>query len=119
MDIADLEDWMAGYQAAWETNDPRDIGRLFSEDGLYYTAPHRAPWRGRDQIIKGWIGRKDEPGTYDFRYELVGVYERVGVVRGWTRYFDHDPPKEYHHLWVIKVNSENECEEFTEWWMLA
>jgi hypothetical protein len=117
MDIAGVEEWVAGYRAAWDSNNPQEIDRLFSDEGLYFTSPHREPWRGRDQIVAGWIGRKDEPGSYDFRHEVLGVYGQVGFVRGWTRYFD--PPKEYSNLWVIKFNPRGECEEFTEWWMRA
>ena len=48
MDRAAVDRWMKGYLKAWESNDPQDIGTLFTDDATYYTAPHK-PQRPRDQ----------------------------------------------------------------------
>ena len=115
MDATTLERWLAGYVRAWETNDPEDIGRLFAADAVYSTAPFGEPWRGREAIVAGWLDRKDEPGTWTFRYEVLAIAGDLGFVRGWTRYTD--PPAEYSNLWVIRLTSDGRCSEFTEWWM--
>ncbi|MCH7760616.1 nuclear transport factor 2 family protein [candidate division TA06 bacterium] len=115
MEIKDLQLWVEGYILAWNTNNPEDIGRLFTLKGRYYTAPYRVPWEGRQQIISGWLGRKDLPGEFEFRHEILGVSGNEGFIRGWTKY--HDPPREYSNLWVVRLNNKGECEEFIEWWM--
>lgn len=115
MDQRDGESWVNSYVRAWNTNDPQDIARLFTEDAKYYTAPHREPWSGRDAIIAGWLDRKDEPGTYEFRHEVLAVAGNLGFVRGWTTY--KNPPKNYSNLWVIRFAPDGRCAEFTEWWM--
>ena len=115
MEAKDVAAWVDGYVRAWETNDPADIGRLFVDDAAYYTAPFREPWRGREAIVAGWLDRKDEPGTWTFRYEVLAIAGDLGFVRGWTRYTD--PPAEYSNLWVIQLTSDGRCSEFTEWWM--
>lgn len=116
MNIQQLETWMQGYLQAWKSNDPQDIGRLFSEHAHYYTAPFREPWRGRDGIINGWLNRKDTPGTYTFRYQILGATEDMGFVRGWTDY--QTPQRSYSNLWMIKLDDQGTCTEFTEWFML-
>jgi uncharacterized protein (TIGR02246 family) len=55
MVAADVARWVDGYIRAWKTNDPADIGRLFTEDARYFTAPYRQPWTGRDAIVAGWL----------------------------------------------------------------
>lgn len=115
MDRRDVESWITGYVRAWNTNDPADIARLFTVDAAYYTAPYRTPWSGRDAIIAGWLDRKDEPGTFEFRFEVLAVAHDVGFVRGWTAY--HHPPKRYSNLWVIRFAPDGRATEFTEWWM--
>ncbi len=119
MDARQLEEWVAGYVRAWTTNDPGDIGRLFAEDARYFTAPHAEPWRGREGIVAGWIERKDEPGTWTFRHEIVAVCDDVGFVRGWTDYAEtaDSPATRYSNLWVIRLDSKGRCRAFTEWWM--
>jgi uncharacterized protein (TIGR02246 family) len=110
-----LTGWIDGYVRAWDTNDPRDIGDLFTDDAVYYTAPFRPPWRGRDKIVAGWLDRKDEPGDAEFDWEPLVVTPEVAVVQGTTRY--RDPAQTYSNLWVIRLDGEGRASEFTEWWM--
>jgi ketosteroid isomerase-like protein len=115
MNASDVERWVDGYVHAWQSNDPAAIGRLFTDDALYFTAPDRDPWRGRDGIVAGWLERKDEPGQWGFRHEVLAVAGDLGFVRGWTTYAN--PPTEYSNLWVIRLTPAGQCAEFTEWWM--
>jgi ketosteroid isomerase-like protein len=104
------------YVKAWETNDPQDIAALFTEDAVYYTAPHREPWRGRDAIVAGWLGRKDEPGDWwTFEFRVQDVVGNKGYVRGTTRYQTDE--SDYSNLWEVTLDDEGRCSEFVEWWM--
>lgn len=114
MDRSDVETWLGRYVRAWETNDPADIAQLFTGDARYFTAPHRDPWVGPDAIAGGWVDRKDEPGTWTFRSEVLGIDGDLAFVRGWTTY-TNDP--DYTNLWVIRLDDQGKCSEFVEWWM--
>jgi SnoaL-like domain len=109
----DVDRWVNDYIRAWGSNDPAEIGSLFAEDAEYYTAPYRAPWAGRQGIVEGWLKRKDEPGGWEFRFEVLAVADGIGFVRGWTTY----PDAKYSNLWVIRLADDGRCREFTEWWM--
>ena len=106
---------MDGYVAAWNSNEPAAIGGLFSEDAAYYTEPYSPPWRGREEIVRRWLERKDEPGQTEFRWQPVAVTPEVAVVQGETVY--RTPPVTYSNLWVIRLDAEGRCTECTEWWM--
>jgi ketosteroid isomerase-like protein len=108
-----VERWVQGYVRAWGSNDPAAIGELFTEDATYYTAPFRPPWTGRQGIVDGWLDRKDEEGTWEFRFEVLAVADTTGFVRGWTAY----PDVRYSNLWVIHMAANGQCQDFTEWWM--
>jgi len=116
MDESSVADWMGRYLRAWGSNDPGDIGSLFTDDARYYTAPHREPWTGRDTIVREWLGRKDEPATWEFRWELLGISGGQAFIRGWTNYSDPELP-DYSNLWVIRLEPDGRCSEFIEWWM--
>jgi hypothetical protein len=98
LSYARLESWMKGYLEAWQSNFPADIEALFTEDALYYTAPFRDPWRGRDAIVAGWLGRKDEPGKWEFEWDPILLSSNIAFVQGETKYFDGPS---YSNLWVI------------------
>jgi uncharacterized protein (TIGR02246 family) len=108
-----LTKWIDGYLRAWNSNDPADIGALFTDDAAYFTAPFRPPWRGREAIIEGWLDRKDEPGETTFEWKPVVVTADVAVIEGTTTY----PTELYSNLWVIRLAADGRCSEFTEWWM--
>jgi len=114
MNETDLQRWVEAYMKAWGSNDPSDIGALFTEDAFYYTSPYREPWAGRNAIVEGWLGRKDDQGSWTFRFEVMNIDAgSTGFVRGWTAYADAT----YSNLWVIGLAGDGRCEEFTEWWM--
>lgn len=107
--------WVLKYVQAWTSNDPAAIGALFTEDARYFRAPFSKPWRGREAIVDGWIRNQDQPGTWDYRFEILGVEGEVGFVQGWTEYPEES--KSYVNLWVIRLTPAGECTEFTEWHM--
>jgi hypothetical protein len=116
MDRRTLEGWVDGYRRAWESNDPADIGALFTDDATYLTEPYAKPIVGREAIVADWLERKDEPGDTEWRSEVTAVCDDIGFVRGWAKYFT-PPPREYSNLWVIRLGEDGRCSEFTEWWM--
>ena len=105
--------WIDGYVRAWNSNDPDEIGVLFTMDAEYRTAPHRAPWRGRDAIVAWWLGNRDEPGETTFTWQPLIVTDDVAVITGTTAY----PDQTFSNLWIIRLGSDGQCREFTEWWM--
>lgn len=111
-----LRRWVDAYVAAWDSNDPAAIMALFTDDAVYYAEPHVEPWVGREEIVREWLGRKDEPGDHTFRSEPIALDGDLGFVRGWTTYAD-DPPKEYGNLWVIRLTPDGRASEFTEWYV--
>lgn len=114
MERKDVERWVEEYVRAWSSNDPEDIGGLFTDDASYYTAPFRKPWSGRDAIVRDWIDRKDEPGDWSFRSDVLAIADDIAFVQGQTDYASDG--KTYSNLWVIRMR-DGRCSEFTEWWM--
>jgi hypothetical protein len=113
--VTALAAWMARYERAWESNDPDEIGALFSDDALYYTEPYREPWRGREEIVEKWLDRKDEPGGWTFEWEPLVDTPELAIITGTATY--RDPPLGYSNLWVLRLADDGRCREFTEWWM--
>jgi uncharacterized protein (TIGR02246 family) len=112
-DLNSVTAWIEGYVRAWNSNDLADIAALFTEDAEYHTAPFRPPWRGREQIVAEWLERKDEPGETRFDWHPLAITADVAIIEGTTNY----PAQTYSNLWVIRLDAEGRCREFTEWWM--
>jgi ketosteroid isomerase-like protein len=60
----EVQEWLDHYLEAWSSNDPAQIGALFTEDAVYSYRPwqsekHSA--RGREAIVSGWLEQPDDP----------------------------------------------------------
>jgi ketosteroid isomerase-like protein len=115
IDRATVRSWLAGYVRAWTTNDPADIEALFTPDAVYRPTPHSDGWHGHRAIVAGWIGRKDDPGTWSFEHTILAVDGDVAVVEGRTAY--KAPPLDYSNLWVLRFAPDGRCREYVEWWV--
>lgn len=110
-----FSDWVERYLLAWGSNDPDDIGTLFAEDALYFTLPAREPWRGRSTIVEEWLGRKDDPGDWEFSYEVIARDGDLGIVRGVTEYKTDEGTLD--NLWEVTLDAEDRATRFVEWWI--
>jgi hypothetical protein len=108
------EQWVAGYVAAWESNDPEQIGALFSDDAVYLTSPDSEPRRGREEIVAGWLEDLDEPGSWSFDWRILHEDDGFVVVQGKTFY---PAEKDYLNLWIIRLDGDGRATEYTEWYM--
>ena len=115
IDRAAVRRWVDGYLQAWSTNDPDELAALFTEDARYWTLPTRPPIEGRDAIIRDWLDRADQPGTWTARLDILAVDGDVAVVQGEVDYAGSDD--DFANLWVIKFADDGRCAEFTEWWI--
>ncbi|HET6319499.1 MAG TPA: nuclear transport factor 2 family protein [Chloroflexota bacterium] len=122
IDRQSLSHWLQSYVNAWETYDAQAIGDLFSAEATY--AWH--PWdqaddvaRGREQIVKAWLGNRDIPGTYQAQYAPLAIDGDQALATGQTRYFDASGQLErhYHNLFVLRFDERGQCTSFTEWYM--
>ena len=105
--------WIDNYRAAWASNEPAQIGALFTEDAVFFPEPYAAPCRGREQIVEWWLDHKDEPGSWTFEWHPLVVTEDLAIIEGETVY----PTIRYSNLWVLRLDASGRARQFTEWWM--
>ncbi len=111
----DVTRWVEGYRRAWASNQPDHIRALFTDDAVYYEQPYGRPREGVDAIVADWLDRRDEPGEYEFSYDVLAADGDVGVVQGRTLYRTDD--SEYANLWVIRFADGGRARQFTDWWV--
>ena len=120
-----VQTWLDGYIAAWRTYDPAAIGDLFSADTTYRFHPWDEPIRGREEVVRAWVAPsgnasgRDEPDSWDARYEPYAVDGDNAVAVGWSRYFatGDTPEKLYHNVYLLEFDSDGRCRSFTEYFV--
>lgn len=121
----EVQRWLDRYIAAWQSYDPDAIGELFSDDAEYRYHPWDEPVRGRAEIVRAWVApagsqsQRDEPGSWDARYEPYVVDGDRAVAVGWSRYFAHGdtPEKVYHNSYLLEFDGDGRCRTFTEYYV--
>lgn len=117
MDHDAFQRWLDDYVAAWRTYEPEAVGALFAEDARYRYHPWDEPIVGRDAIVESWLGDRDEPGSWDARYEPWAIEGVRAVAVGVSRYLGPDREtvdREYHNVFLCRFDGDGRCSEFTE-----
>ncbi len=127
MDRARVQDWLDRYLEAWRAYDAALIADLFTPDAEYRFHPFGEPVRGRDAIVASWLtpsgpaSDRDEPGTFDGRYEPWAVEGDRAVAVGHTVYWADAAhsrvDKTYDNAWLLEFDPEGRCHRFTEFFM--
>lgn len=112
-----VEQWVDGYRRAWESNDPDDVRRLFTDDAEYRLTPSAEPWVGQEAIVAGWLEHQDPPGSTEWSWERVAVEGDTAVVRCATVYPDGPKRGTYDNLWVLRFADDGRVRSFTDWWI--
>lgn len=121
----DVQNWLDRYVAAWRSYDPGAIGDLFSDDADYRYHPWDEPLQGRAEIVRSWVApegnesQRDEPDTWEARYEPYAVEGDRAVAVGWSRYLatGDAPEKLYHNSYLLRFDDSGQCRSFTEFFV--
>lgn len=132
MDRTALQAWLDRYVEAWKSYDPDQIRELFGEGVTYRFHPYDPDdevVRGREALVRDWIepegdaSSRDQPGTYDAKYETYAVDGDRAVATGWSRYWTdaaHSKlERTYHNVFLMRFDGDGRCIEFTEYFMKA
>jgi hypothetical protein len=121
----DVQVWLDRYIAAWDSYDPAAIGDLFTEDAVYRFHPSDAGFVGREAIVRAWVeptgeaSTRDEPGSWEAKYEPFTVAGDRAVAIGRTRYFTDASKSTVHKLWdnvyLLEFGPDGRCRSFIEY----
>src|SRR5688500_12900051 len=119
MDRQAFQGWLDRYVEAWKTYDEAKIRDLCSDNVEYRYHPQDEALHGREEVVKSWLDEKDEPGTYDARYDATAIDGDMHVATGWSRYLNPDGTMrdEYCNVYLCKFDADGRCTEFTEYWI--
>jgi SnoaL-like protein len=109
-----VQTWLDRYVDAWRSYDAATIGELFSADASYKYHPYDEPLQGRDAIVADWLGDRDEPGSWQARYEPLMIDGDRVVATGETSYA---VGRTFSNLFVLRFDDAGRCSEFVEWYI--
>ena len=126
IDSTAVQGWLDAYVRAWQTNEPAEIGALFTDDAEYRWHPWDegdAVARGREAIVAAWLEDRDDPGTFEAALRPLVVHGDLAIAVGKCRYYTDDSRStlehEFHNLWELRFADDGRCRAFTEWFMTA
>jgi hypothetical protein len=124
----EVQAWLDRYIAAWASYDAGAIGDLFSEDAHYRYHPSDDGYTGREAIVSAWTAPsgdsgtgRDEPGTWEARYEPFVVAGDRAVSVGHSRYFEDATKSKvratYDNAYLLEFDPDGRCRSFTEFFV--
>ena len=112
---AQATDWVKGYVQAWTTNTETDVSAIFTDDAIYYARPTAEPWRGREEIVREWLARKDYQVDWTFDWSVLLVSDTAAVIEGAAVYGKGAAAQTFCNLWVVELDADGRCSSFREW----
>jgi ketosteroid isomerase-like protein len=120
IDETRIRDWLKAYHHAWTTDDRAEIGRLFTGDVRYFTAPYRPPLEGADAVADYWLGERESEIPWSFEYQVLAQEGDLFVLRAVTTYpggtRDAETPEVFHNLWLVTLDGDR-ASDFVEYFM--
>ena len=116
--VAQFDEWLKAYKAAWETRDPAAAAALFTADVAYHWTPYDPPQLGRAAITAAWEGAVHGQKDVRFRYEVLAVEGMRGIAH-WNTRLTSVPAGESVELdgiFVVEFEGPGLCQLFREWW---
>ncbi len=115
--------WLDRYVSAWESNEPAEIGALFSEDAVYSYRPwenEKVTARGREAIVASWLEDPDDPSNWEAHYEPYVVEGNKAVALGWSKYRPQKDGKDriFHNAYFLAFDDDGRCKSFHEFYFL-
>lgn len=115
IDRAFVDQWLAGYEAAWRAPDTENLTTLFTSDAVYLQSPYEQPVTGLDAIKRMWEEEREGPDeVFTLATDIVAVDGPTAVIRAEVVYGD-PPRQEYRDLWVIRFSGNGRATWFEEW----
>lgn len=123
-DLAAFPGWLERYAAAWRSNNPRQIGRLFAADAVYRWHPwdtEESAAIGRRRIVDAWLEKQDPPPRVAVSAEAVATQGDLGIARCITSYLGEDrrPRAVFHNVFFVQLNGRDRCYDFVKDYMEA
>ena len=111
---------MDAYGAAWKSNEPNDVARLFAPDAVYSFGPFREEdeLHGRDLIVDTWVADPGAQQDVQFEHEPIAVEGDRGVAH-WRASFTAPATGARVTLdgvMVLTFDEEGRCTEHREWY---
>jgi ketosteroid isomerase-like protein len=117
---AALEQWLAGYERAWETRDAAGAAELFTPNASYHEMPFDAPKAGQAGIREYWSSVTADQRDIDFKSQVISVAGQTGVAH-WSATFtaaSTGTRVELDGVFVLTFDAGGRCSELREWWHL-
>lgn len=110
--------WLETYKKAWETLDAELMVSIFAEDALYFETPFHIPITGKASLFEYWSYAPMYQSQVNFHHEIIGIKGMRGFCKWKISYFQFTTNEiiSIDGILEVKLNSENACTVFKEWW---
>jgi ketosteroid isomerase-like protein len=115
VDLAAFSSWLERYFAAWASNDADEVASLFTEDAEYSYGPFRPSARGRDEIVRRWVGG-GVPPELRTSHEVLAVDGNIGVAHWTVSFRGERGTVETDGILVCTFDAEGRCSLHREWY---
>ena len=111
-----LDDWLAGYAAAWVDRDPTAAAALFASDATYRSHPFEEPHVGSDGIARYWSEVTATQDGVEVRWGTPVVEGGIAGVEWWTTLRNEATNVTLAGILLLHFEGDSLCKALRECW---
>ena len=113
-----MDNWLKGYEQAWENLDAEKAGMLFTEDASYQENPYKDPFKGRAEIQNYWSTVTADQSNVDFTYEILSITGNTGIAHWHSEFIQPSTGSTIilDGIFVLEFSTDELCQSLKEWW---
>ena len=113
-----LDDWLKGYEEAWETLDADRAAALFTQNATYQDDPYSEPYQGREGIHEYWSTVTSDQKDVDFTYKVLAVEDNTGIAQWHSEFKQKSTGSDIilDGIFVLEFSPGSLCQSLREWW---
>ena len=110
--------WIGEYFRCWREKDSETLGRLFTPDAVYYSAPFREPHRGTTEILAYWERATATQVGLEIRLGSTIQQGNRASVEWWAAWTEKGKGVTLLGCLVLQFAPDGRCEELREYWQM-
>jgi hypothetical protein len=110
--------WLTAIKKSWEEKNFDVLSDVLADDLEYFESPFGPPLTSKNVVVEQWKKDLAAQSDIEFTYQVLAAWE-FHCIANWSVHFVRDGKVVYlDGIFYFKLNEENKCKFFKQWWVV-
>jgi hypothetical protein len=115
--MKNYHNWLTNFGKCWEEKDFSFLRDLLSDNIRYYENPNQNPLTNKKDIVNQWKKDLEKQEKISFSYEILKEDNDSCIANWKASFLIHTEEYKYDGIYIVRLNENNQCTYFKQWWV--